>query len=276
MTNPDLISAETYGQLVHESGDFRVTYGNDPSQFGDLYLPNSAENRGCVVLLHGGCWRSQYGLDPMGQFARSIANAGVAVWSLEYRRLGNGGGWPHTFLDVGYGIDTLRTLAIEHQLNLDKVVAVGHSAGGHLALWAAARQQIAPESILFFDDTLPINRVVALAPVCDLERAVAWDICVGASAEIVGGHPRQAWQNYYQGSPSALLPLGIPFTVINGDRDDIVPIEYVQPFIQRANDLGDNASLVPAIDVGHFEIVMAAHPAGKLAINTILAQFDDH
>ncbi|MEM7533870.1 MAG: alpha/beta hydrolase [Chloroflexota bacterium] len=268
-----LISAEAYAVFDVPTADHRIRYGDDPSQFGDLFLPNGAGPHPVVFLLHGGCWRAQYGLGPIGQLARALADGGVAVWSLEYRRLGNGGGWPNTFLDVAHGADRLRTLADHYALDITRTVAVGHSAGGHLALWSAARRQLSPDSPIYTPDPLPLQSVVALAPVCDLERAVAWGICVDASDGLVGGHPRQVYANYYQGSPSALLPLGVPHITINGALDDIVPINYVRPFVDQARKLGDDATLIDVPDVGHFEIVMATHPAGQLVIDTVLAQF---
>lgn len=268
-----LMTPEEYGAAEKASADHRILYGDDPSQFGDLYLPKGEGPHPVLFLLHGGCWRAKYGLEPMGQLARAIANRGVAVWSLEYRRLGNGGGWPHTFLDVAQGGDKLRELAQTYHLDLNRVVVSGHSAGGHLALWSAARPQMQPDSPLYTPDPIRFQSVVALAPVCDLERAVAWDICVDASDVLVGGHPREVFTNYYQGSPSALLPLGLRHVTLNGAEDDIVPLEYVTPFISTAKNLGDDASLVSVPDVGHFEIVMASHPAGQLVIDVILNEF---
>ncbi|MGB0389065.1 MAG: alpha/beta hydrolase family protein [Ardenticatenaceae bacterium] len=274
MTATKLISAGDYTALAVEPADHRIPYGDDPSQFGDLFLPSGDGPHPVLFLLHGGCWRAQYGLGPMGQLARAIADRGVGVWSLEYRRLGNGGGWPNTFLDVARGADMLRDLADDYALDLTRVVAAGHSAGGHLALWSAGRRQLSAESPIYTPNPLPLQSVVALAPVCDLERAVAWDICVDASDVLVGGHPRKVSANYYQGSPSALLPLGLPHVTINGTLDDIVPIEYVRHFVDSARKLGDDASLISVPDVGHFEIVMATHPAGQLVIDTILAEFN--
>lgn len=284
MTTPKLISAEDYGKFELAEADHRITYGADPSQFGDLYLPNNSGNSGnpdgllpVVLLIHGGCWRAQYGLGPIGGMARALSQKGVAVWSLEYRRLGNGigggGGWPNTFLDAAKGADFLRELANDYPLDLNKVVAVGHSAGGHLALWAAARSNLKADSELYTENPLKLQSVVALAPVCDLERAVAWDICTEASDVLVGGHPREFCENYNQGSPSNLLPLGLKHITINGALDDIVPLEYVTGFVETASKLGDEATLIPVPEVGHFEIVTPSHPSGQLVLDTILAEF---
>ena len=274
MSELNLISAEQYSTIRHQTANHRISYGEDPSQFGDLFLPTNAGPHPVLFLLHGGCWRAQYGLEPMGQFARAIADKGIAVWSLEYRRLGNGGGWPHTFLDVANGADKLRELADEYALDLSQVVVSGHSAGGHLALWSSGRPLLPAHSPIYTPNPLQFKSVVAIAPVCDLERAVAWDICVDAADVLVGGHPRQNYANYYQGSPSALLPLKTRHITINGTHDDIVPLEYVSHFVETAHKLGDDTTLIGVPDVGHFEVVMATHPAGQLVIDTILKEFE--
>lgn len=271
MSAPDLMTAEQYGQMEAPQADHRIPYGDDPSQFGDLFLPPSnTQAAGVVLLLHGGCWRAQYGLEPMGKMARALADQGVAVWSLEYRRVGNGGGWPNTYLDVAHGADLLRELAPKYNLDLDNVVVSGHSAGGHLALWSAARPLLSADSPIYTADPIKFKSVVAIAPVCDLERALAWDICTGATDVMGGGHPKEAWANYYQGSPSAMLPIGVRHITLNGALDHIVPLEYVTPFVETAEKLGDDASLVPIPDIGHFEIVMPDHSAGALVVDTIL------
>ena len=167
----------------------------------------------------------------------------------------------------------MRDLADEHSLDLNRVVAVGHSAGGHLALWSAARSNLKTDSELYTENPLKLQSVVALAPVCDLERAVAWDICTEASDVLVGGHPREFCENYNQGSPSNLLPLGIKHITVNGAMDDIVPLEYVTGFVETASKLGDETKLIGVPDVGHFEIVSPSHPAGQLVLDTILAEF---
>ena len=124
----------------------KYQYGEDPSQFGELYLPelpDGGARRGVVVVIHGGYWRSQYGAELGEPLAKDLAAHGMAAWNLEYRRAGNGGGWPNTFADVLAGIDKLADLAADHSLDLDRVVALGHSAGGHLAVWAAGRDRLA-------------------------------------------------------------------------------------------------------------------------------------
>src|SRR5215831_13827844 len=121
----------------------RLAYGAEPLQFGDLYLPDQSDRRATVILIHGGYWRARYGLDLMDGLAEDLARRGYAAWNIEYRRVGHtGGGWPGTFQDVALATDFLRILAPYYRLDLTKVIPIGHSAGGHLALWLAARPRI--------------------------------------------------------------------------------------------------------------------------------------
>lgn len=273
MSSPELLTPEEYTSKEIEVANYRIPYGKDSEQFGDLFLPRGDGPYPVVVMIHGGCWRAQYGIAPMGRMSRAIADVGIAVWSLEYRRLGNGGGWPNTFFDVAAAADMLPDLAAEHDLDLSRVIAVGHSAGGHLALWLGGRRRLSADAKLYKPNPLPLKSIVALAPVCDLERAVAWDICVEASDVLVGGHPRKVAANYYEGSPAALLPLGVPHVNINGELDDIVPIDYVHQFVKTARNCGDDSTLVGIPGVGHFEIVDPDQPACQLVIRTIMQQF---
>jgi acetyl esterase/lipase len=185
-----ILTVADYLQLPSIAATARYAYGPDPEQFGDLYLPDTGDNHPLIVLIHGGCWRAQYGLAQLGRFCETFAALGVAVWSLEYRRLGNGGGWPHTFLDVAAGADYVRVLANQHALDLDRVVAVGHSAGGHLALWLATRHSLPTNSPLATPKPLPLRGVVALAGIPDLVDAEQRNLCRDAvtSRQFTLGH----------------------------------------------------------------------------------------
>src|ERR1044071_5234016 len=137
----------------------RLTYGQDSLQFGDLRLPGAAGPNPAAIVVHGGFWRSTYGLDYIGPFCEALTASGLATWNLEYRRIGNtGGGWPGTFEDVAAGCDYLLSIAAESNLDLNRVIAIGHSAGGHLAMWLASRKK-------------PLAGVISLAGVVDLRRA---------------------------------------------------------------------------------------------------------
>ncbi len=204
--------------------DARHAYGPAPPQFGDLRLPPGPGPHPVAVVIHGGFWRAAYDLTHIGHLAAALTRAGVATWSLEYRRLGDpGGGWPGTLRDVGAGVDYLRTLAATVPLDLGCVVTVGHSAGGQLAAWAAGRARLPAGSRVATPDPLPLRGVVALAGVLDLPRAWALGLSKGVVADFLGGTPATVPDRYAQASPQALLPLGVPQRLLHGTADDTVP-----------------------------------------------------
>jgi len=137
-----LYDSNDYLKLPCVPPQHTYAYGPEASQFGHLYLPPGRGSRPVILVIHGGCWQAEYGLLPMSALCSALAGEGLAVWNLEYRRLGDGGGWPATFHDVAAGADFLRTIAASHELDLDRLVALGHSAGGHLALWLAGRHRL--------------------------------------------------------------------------------------------------------------------------------------
>jgi len=151
----------------------RIAYGQAPSQFGELWLPAGSGPVPVAMLLHGGCWQSSYGLGLMDPMAEDLYRQGIAVWNVEYRRLGeSGGGYPGTFLDVGQAVDALRNLPQRPSLDLRRLVAIGHSAGGHLALWAAARHRVPQGSALAVAEPQRIAAVMTLAGI-NIWRAIA-------------------------------------------------------------------------------------------------------
>lgn len=251
-----LITVEEYINFPVVPADVRLTYGTDENHFIDLFLPEAAsDKRPVILLIHGGCWRAQYGLGQMGHFARTMSQHGIVVANIEYRRIGNGGGWPNTFLDVGAAADFLKTIATEYKLDLTNITAVGHSAGGHLVLWTAIRDQINPLSVLHTANPLPIKAVVSLAGVADLVEGDAREICQSAIAELMDGKPADVAENYLAGSPRNYLPLGKPHTHIVGEHDMIVPADYISQYVQAAQATGDAATLIVEPDAAHFEIV---------------------
>jgi acetyl esterase/lipase len=263
--------------LPQPPADHREPYGDAPQQFGELSLP-AAEAAArpphpVVLLVHGGCWRARWGLDHARSLAAALAREGFAVWSLEYRRLGDpGGGWPGTFADVGRGADHLRRLAERYPLDLGRVVAVGHSAGGHLVLWLAGRGRLPADSPLRVPEPLPLAGVVGLAPIADLAAAAAAQVCGDAIPELLGGAPGELPAIVRQASPRSLLPLGVPSRLIVGERDSIVPAALVADYAAAALQAGDDtgAEIVPS--VGHFELVdpgSLAWPAVRDAVRAL-------
>src|SRR5215510_6678301 len=234
--------------------DHRISYGSNEFQFAELRLPKHAGPHPVAIVIHGGCWLSEYGLSYMGHLSQALAEAGVATWNIEYRRIGNqGGGWPGTFEDVARAADHLRKIAKQYQLDLDRVIAVGHSAGGHLALWLAARKMLPKDSPVYSSDPLPLRGVVSLAGVTDLRRSGT--ACDANVPQLMGGPANDKAAIYDQASPIELLPLGVPSAIVQGDSDPIIPLEMAKEYTDAAKKKGDDAKLVVIEKAGHFEIV---------------------
>jgi acetyl esterase/lipase len=269
---PHILTLEEVVTLPGVPADHRVSYGPDPAQFGDLYLPPQPGPHPVVLLLHGGCWQAQFSLTFVSQLGAALCQAGLAVWNLEYRRLGNGGGWPMTFRDVALGADFLRTLAPQYALDLSRLVTVGHSAGGQLALWLAGRHHLPATSPLHVAEGVRIHGVVSLAGIPDLIAGVQWNICRGACHEVVGGLPEAVPHRYQHASPHLLLPLGVPQWHLVGTADERVPAAYIQQYVEMATH-HDEVHLELLPEAGHFEVMVpttTAWPAVRHAVLTLV------
>jgi acetyl esterase/lipase len=235
-------------ELAPPPADVRIAYGPDPFQFGDLRLPNGRGPHPVAVVIHGGFWRAIHDLKHTGHLCAALTREGIATWNLEYRRVGNpGGAWPGTLDDVMSGSQHLRLVASSCGLDLKRVIVIGHSAGGHLALWLGSRQKQR--------ESLRLIAIVALAPVADLRRA--WDLGLGGTivSEFLGGTPEQVPERYAATSPIEQLPFGVPQTLIHGTVDDKVPYEISEHYVAVAQSRGDKARLVTLEGTGHFEII---------------------
>jgi acetyl esterase/lipase len=239
--------------------DHRIAYGDDPSQFGDLRLPTGVlrqaqderqagdERVPVVIVVHGGFWRAQWGLEHASHECAALAAEGMATWSLEYRRVGQaGGGWPGTFDDIRNGTAHLEQLAREYPLDLQRVIAIGHSAGGHLALWLATQAAALP---------FRLRGVISLAGVVDLRRAAELSLGRGAAQELLGGSPEDFPDRYAAASPSEHLPLGIAQALIHGEDDPNVPIELSERYAEAAAQRGDQLVFKRLPHTGHFEVI---------------------
>jgi acetyl esterase/lipase len=205
-----------------------------------------------VVLIHGGFWRARYKLRLEDDLVGDLAERGWAVWNLEYRRLGwrSRGGWPATFDDVGAGIDLLGEL--DEPLDLARVVAVGHSAGGQLAFWAAARPGL-PAGAPGAEPRIRLAGAVAQAGVVDLREALGLHLSDDVVRRLLGGTPGKHPRRYGLASPVERLPLGVPQLLVHGDADDVVPISIARGYGRRALDAGDPCELVELPGLGHMD-----------------------
>ena len=234
----------------------RIRYGPAPSQFGDLRLPGTSGPHPVVVGLHGGWWRAAFGLEPHGPLCAALTADGFATWNVEYRRVGEeGGGWPGTFEDVGRAADFLAELAPAHDLDLSRIVTVGFSAGGHLALWVAGRHRLASGHPLRPRAPVQLRGAVSLAGAVDLAHCAKMGLGEHAAAKLLGGKPGDVPERYAAGSPSSLLPLGVPQSLLHGTADDVVPHEVSRRHHAAAVSAGDDAELQLLPGVDHFQLI---------------------
>lgn len=237
----------------------RYRYGDDPSQFADLYLPGGETAvRGVVVIIHGGYWRSTYGAELGEPLAQDLAPRGYACWNLEYRRVGNGGGWPATFDDVAAGIDHLAVAAAEHGLDLGTTTALGHSAGGHLAVWAAGRSTLPPGAPGAGTPAVPLAAVVSQAGVLDLAQARALGLS-GNAVENLLGAPEDP-DRYALADPMTAIPLEVPVYAVHGTEDTTVPPGQSEAYVAAATAAGATAELV-TVPGDHFAVITPGSPA---------------
>ena len=243
-------------------------YGDHPAQVVELFLPSGSGPFAVCVVVHGGYWRAQYDRSLMTGLCDDLAAHGVAAWNLEYRRVGGGGGWPATFEDLGAGIDALAETSAS--LDLSRVVAVCHSAGGQLALWAAARQTL-PADAPGGDPRVPIVAAVSQAGVLDLGLAASL-MPSSTPTRALLGDPTAQYERYVLASPKERLPLGIPQLVLHGDRDDTVSMRIATSYATAARAAGDPCELRVLSQTRHFEHIDAGSEAWHVAREWLLAQ----
>jgi acetyl esterase/lipase len=243
-----------------------VRYGDHPDQVANLHLPAPGDvPRPVVVLVHGGFWRDRWDRTLMTPLACDLAARGVAAWNVEYRRVDQeGGGWPGTLHDMAAAMDILADIA---EISPRSVVVVGHSAGGHLALWAAARHRLPPGVPGTSPRVRPVG-VVAQAGVCDLARAALDALGGGAVEAFMGGPPEQVPDRYAAASAAALLPLGVNQLLVHGTRDDIVPLSQSHGYAEAARKAGDPVHVIEA-DADHFDVIDPAHEAWVAVIERL-------
>jgi len=266
------VSWEKISKLPLPAADKRIQYGDNPLTFGDLRLPKGPGPHPVAVVVHGGCWQSEYDLQYISHLSAALTKVGIATWTIEYRRIGDpGGGWTGTLEDVSKGTDYLRTLAAKFPLDLNRVVLIGHSAGGHIVLWLAARQNIPKESKLHQSAPIAIRGVVGLAAISDLRAySQGSGSCNRSVVPLMGGAGQDMTDRFAIANPIELLPLRVPVRLIHGTKDPLVPVEQSSHFATEARRRGDDAKSLPIEGAGHFDLVAPFAPAWATVERTVL------
>ncbi|MGI8568418.1 MAG: alpha/beta hydrolase [Methylocella sp.] len=263
----DPIDLATFVAISRPEPTFQLRYGPAPSQAIDVFLPASAGPHPVAVLVHGGCWSTHTaGREQLRHLGAELARRGIAVWSIGYRRADeSGGGYPGTFQDAGDAIDRLRSEAPKYNLDIARTVLVGHSAGGHLALWAAVRGQLPADSQLHRETPFVPRAVISLAGIGDLKAfaPLVPMICgPGIIERLMGASPAGSRDRYADISPAALPAPEGHVVMISGILDRLVPpyVAYDYARAMRAK-LGAPVELVDVPQAGHFDLVTLGTPA---------------
>lgn len=240
-----------------------VPYGAGEYQFAEYWHPGTSEPA-LVILIHGGCWSNEYGLDHIRALASKLKGSGYAVWSTEYRRVGDvGGGWPGTFEDIADSLNYTDKLS---NINQHAKFVMGHSAGGHLALWVAAAGHLPLESPLGKRMKTQIQGAIGLAPIADLAAYSLGDnSCEVVTEKLMGGSAIDLAERYALGSPSALLP-SIDSILIHGEGDTIVNISQSQRYAASSS----RASIIPLKGLGHFDMINPEGPVFDRIIEALV------
>jgi acetyl esterase/lipase len=234
-----------------------LSYGSDPHQFGDLRLPKSKGWHPVVINVHGGYWRNKYDLAHAGHLCAALTHEGVATWNVECRRVGDdGGGWPRTFEDIRQAYRFLSQIAVKYELDIGRLLVMGHSAGAQLALCLAAHES-------------SIAEVISLAGVVDLERAWELHLSNNAVVEFLDGSPQQVPEHYREADPMRVRIPRAKQWLIHGTTDDVVPPDFSSKYVEKKNGEGETAQLVRIEGAGHFDLIDPRSDAWKQVRATV-------
>lgn len=251
----------------------RIAYGSAASQYAELFRPAGDGPFPVVVLVHGGCWSIEYGgIVQMRNLAGALAAQGIAVWNVEYRRVDEaGGGYPGTYQDINAALDALGAQAARHQLDLSRIVAVGHSAGGQLVQWIAGRARIPSASPLFQAHPLPLREIISLGGLADLraEAPLIRRSCGRDIAELAGVPGSARPDVFSDTNPAALMPNGSHTVLITGELDSVAPPRVAHAYAALARAAGDAASVIVLPGASHYDEVAARSPSFRLVLPAI-------
>jgi acetyl esterase/lipase len=223
--------------------DVRLAYGSDASQFGDLRLPAGKGPFPVAMNIHGGFWRAKYDLLHAGHLCAALSGKGVATWNLEYRRFGNpGGAWPGTFEDIVNGYRFLPQIAKRYDLDAGKILVMGHSVGGQLALCLAAHEP-------------SVTRAVSLAGVVDLQRSFDLHLSHDAVVEFLGGKPTEVLDHYREADPMRLAIPHATQVLVHGAADTVVPVEFSRRYVEAKKKTGENVALIEIAKADHYDLI---------------------
>jgi acetyl esterase/lipase len=248
-------------------------YGAAPSQYAELFVPTGQGPFPVAVLVHGGCWTKEFGgITQLRNMAGALATRGIAVWNVEYRRVDEaGGGYPGTYQDINAALDLLAAKAPASGLDMQRIVAVGHSAGGQLVQWLAGRSRIAASSPLFQARPLPVREIVSLGGLADLrnEQALIKSSCERDMVDLTG-LPSAARPDVFSDTNAAqLMPNGSHTVLITGELDTVSPPRVAHDYAARARQAGDRAEVIILPGASHYDEVAASSASWSMVLEAI-------
>ena len=277
-THPSPMKLDEYLALTGPAPTARLAYGPAPSQYAELFVPQGAGPFPVAVLVHGGCWTSKFGgIRQFRNMAGALAARGIAVWNVEYRRVDEeGGGYPGMYLDMHAALDLLAANAAARKLDLERIVAVGHSAGGQLVQWIAGRARIPAGSPLYHPDGLKVDRIVSLGGLADLrhEAALIKSSCDRDIAQLAGTPSPERPDVLVDTNAADLMPNGSRTWLVTGALDTISPPRVAHDYAMRAKAAGDAAEVVILPDASHYDEVAATSFAWPHVLRVIEQALD--